>query len=68
LTRSERVKQVKAKPEYFDKYGDQARRVIEALLEKFAEEGYLTFDKVLDASQLADPSVTIIVRQLPAEN
>jgi hypothetical protein len=68
LTRSERVKRVKAKPEYFDKYGDQARRVIEALLEKFAEEGYLTFDKVLDASQLADPSVTIIVRQLPAEN
>lgn len=38
LTRRERAEQVK-KRDYFTKYGDQARRVLEALLDKYAEGG-----------------------------
>jgi type I restriction enzyme R subunit len=38
LTRKERVEQVK-KQNYFTKYGEQARIVLEALLDKYADEG-----------------------------
>ena len=38
LTRKERADQVK-KRDYFTQYGDQARRVLEALLDKYAEGG-----------------------------
>lgn len=38
LTRKERAEQVK-KRDYFTRYGEQARRVLEALLEKYADEG-----------------------------
>ena len=38
LTRRERADEVK-KRDYFAKYGEQARRVMEALLEKYADEG-----------------------------
>lgn len=38
LTRRERVNNVK-KQNYFTKYGEQARAVIDALLEKYADEG-----------------------------
>ncbi len=38
LTRKERADQVK-KRNYFTKYGEQARRVLEALLQKYADEG-----------------------------
>ena len=38
LTRSERVKNVK-KRNYFTKYGKQARKVLESLLDKYADEG-----------------------------
>jgi type I restriction enzyme, R subunit len=38
LTRRERAAEVK-KRDYFAKYGEQARRVLEALLEKYADEG-----------------------------
>jgi len=38
LTRAERVKAVK-KRDYFTKYGQQARKVLEALLDKYADEG-----------------------------
>ncbi len=38
LTRTERVNNVK-KRDYFTKYGEQARKVLEALLEKYADEG-----------------------------
>ncbi|MFH1914418.1 MAG: DEAD/DEAH box helicase family protein [Pseudomonadota bacterium] len=38
LTRRERAEQVK-KRDYFTKYGDQARRVLEALLDKYADTG-----------------------------
>jgi type I restriction enzyme R subunit len=38
LTRAERVNQVK-KRDIFTRYGEQARKVLEALLEKYADEG-----------------------------
>lgn len=38
LTRRERAENVK-KRNYFAKYGDQARAVLEALLEKYADHG-----------------------------
>lgn len=38
LTRKERAEQVK-KQNYFTKYGEQARRVLEALLDKYADQG-----------------------------
>ncbi|MES2353727.1 MAG: DEAD/DEAH box helicase family protein [Pseudomonadota bacterium] len=38
LTRKERAEQVK-KRNYFARYGEQAQRVLEALLEKYADEG-----------------------------
>jgi type I restriction enzyme R subunit len=38
LTRRERVEQVK-KRNYFTKYGEKARMVIDALLDKYASEG-----------------------------
>ncbi|MCF6149534.1 MAG: DEAD/DEAH box helicase family protein [Candidatus Kuenenia sp.] len=38
LTRRERVEKVK-KRNYFTKYGEKARKVIEALLDKYADEG-----------------------------
>ncbi|MCT7992739.1 EcoAI/FtnUII family type I restriction enzme subunit R [Laspinema olomoucense] len=38
LTRAERAKQVK-KRDVFTQYGDQARKVLEALLNKYADEG-----------------------------
>ncbi|MDP1729519.1 MAG: type I restriction-modification enzyme R subunit C-terminal domain-containing protein, partial [archaeon] len=38
LTRSERARKVQ-KDSYFNKYGDKARKVIEALLNKYADEG-----------------------------
>ena len=39
LTRAERANKVK-KRNYFTKYGDKARAVLEALLDKYADEGY----------------------------
>ncbi|PHS20680.1 MAG: restriction endonuclease [Kangiella sp.] len=38
LTRAERANNVK-KRDYFTKYGEQARKVLEALLDKYADEG-----------------------------
>ena len=43
LTRKERVNNVK-KRNYFTKYGDQARAVLEALLDKYADEGIATIE------------------------
>jgi len=43
LTRKERAENVK-KRNYFAKYGDQARAVLEALLDKYADEGVLTIE------------------------
>lgn len=44
LTRRERAEQVK-KNNYFARYGDQARRVLEALLEKYADEGVTNIEE-----------------------
>jgi len=43
LTRRERAENVR-KRDIFNRYGDQARAVLEALLEKYADEGVLTLD------------------------
>ncbi len=43
LTRKERANNVK-KRNYFTKYGEQARAVMEALLEKYADEGITTIE------------------------
>lgn len=43
LTRKERANNVK-KRNYFTKYGDQARAVLEALLDKYADEGIVTME------------------------
>jgi type I restriction enzyme R subunit len=43
LTRKERAEQVK-KRDYFTKYGDLARKVIAALLDKYADDGMLDLE------------------------
>ena len=43
LTRKERANQVK-KRNYFAKYGEKARRVLESLLDKYADDGLLTIE------------------------
>lgn len=43
LTRKERAEQVK-KRDYFTKYGDLARKVISALLDKYSDEGVLDLE------------------------
>lgn len=43
LTRRERAENVK-KRDVFNRYGDQAKAVLEALLDKYADEGFLTLD------------------------
>lgn len=43
LTRKERADNVK-KRDYFSKYGEKARAVLEALLDKYADEGVLTIE------------------------
>ena len=45
LTRRERVKNVK-KRNYFTKYGAQARAVLDALLEKYADEGIASIESL----------------------
>lgn len=45
LTRRERADNVK-KRDYFAKYGDQVRAVLEALLEKYAQQGILTIENI----------------------
>ena len=51
LTRRERAENVK-KRDVFTKYGDQARAVLDALLDKYADEGILNLD---DANVLRIP-------------
>ena len=54
LTRRERADRVK-KRNYFGKYGDQARAVLEALLEKYAENGIVDIE---DAQVLELPPLS----------
>ena len=53
LTRAERANNVK-KRDYFTKYGDKARKVLEALLEKYADEGIENIEdmKILQVNPL----------------
>ncbi len=44
LTRKERAENVK-KRNYFEKYGEQARKVLEALLDKYADEGVVHIEE-----------------------
>ncbi len=55
LTRKERANNVK-KRNYFTKYGEQARKVLESLLEKYADEGVLNIEKmtILTVKPLTD--------------
>jgi type I restriction enzyme R subunit len=55
LTRRQRANNVK-KRDYFTKYGEQARRVLEALLQKYADEGVENLEsmEVLKVKPLAD--------------
>jgi type I restriction enzyme R subunit len=43
LTRKERANNVR-KRNYFTKYGEQAKKVLEALLDKYADEGITTIE------------------------
>jgi len=45
LTRKERANKVK-KRNYFTKYGEQARKVLEALLDKYADEGIINIESL----------------------
>ena len=45
LTRKERANNVK-KRNYFTKYGEQARKVLEALLDKYADEGIINIESI----------------------
>ena len=53
LTRAERVKNVK-KRDFFAQYGEQARKVLEALLDKYADEGIENIEdmKILQVNPL----------------
>jgi len=55
LTRRERANNVK-KRNYFTKYGEQARKVLEALLEKYADKGVVSIEnpKVLQLEPFSD--------------
>ena len=53
LTRRERAENVK-KRDVFSKYGEQARAVLDALLQKYADEGVLNLD---DANVLRIPPI-----------
>ena len=44
LTRKERAENVKKKRNYFTKYGEKAQAVINALLDKYADDGLLTIE------------------------
>ena len=45
LTRKERANNVK-KRNYFTKYGEQAKKVLEALLDKYADEGIANIENI----------------------
>jgi type I restriction enzyme R subunit len=55
MTRKERANRVK-KRDYFTKYGDQARKVLESLLDKYADEGVTNIESmdILKVKPLTD--------------
>ena len=52
LTRRERTDRVRSQPGYFEKYGKSSRQVLDVVLTRFAENGYMTLDDMLDQSRL----------------
>ena len=52
LTRRERANKVRSQRGYFEKYGKSARNVLDVLLTRFSQNGYMTLDDVLDQSRL----------------
>jgi type I restriction enzyme R subunit len=52
LTRRERAEKVRSRPGYFEKYGKSARHMLDLVLTRFSENGYMTLDDVLDQSRL----------------
>jgi type I restriction enzyme R subunit len=64
LTRKERANNVK-KLNYFTKYSDQARKVLEALLDKYADQGIENIEniQILTVPPISDfGSVTEIIK------
>lgn len=53
LSRKERAENVK-KRNYFAKYGEQARKVLEAILEKYSDEGVDVIDDAKDSTKMVD--------------
>ena len=53
LSRKERAANVK-KRNYFAKYGEQARKVLEAILDKYSDEGINVVDDAKDSTKLVD--------------
>jgi len=53
LTRNERAADVR-KRDYFTKYGDEARKVLQALLDKYADEGITVLDDATDQKKIVD--------------
>lgn len=53
LSRKDRANNVK-KRNYFAKYGEQARKVLEAILDKYSDEGITAVDDAKDSTKLVD--------------
>lgn len=53
LSRKDKANNVK-KRNYFAKYGEQARKVLEAILEKYSDEGITVVDDARDSTKLVD--------------
>lgn len=53
LTRHDRANNVK-KRNYFEKYGDPARQVLESLLDKYADQGVEAIEDAMDGAKMVD--------------
>ena len=47
-TRRQRADKVRSTPGYFDKYDVAARRILDVVIRKFSEDGFMTLDKMMD--------------------
>jgi type I restriction enzyme, R subunit len=48
LTRRERASKARSQLGYFEKYGGEAREVVDILVTEFSQNGYFTLDKVMN--------------------
>ena len=53
LTRSERARKVRA-TQTFDRYEETARRVLDALLARYSDQGIEALERAVDARQMAE--------------